>query len=80
MAAEEGEADSEVVGTYMGVEVKFRDVWQDNLEQQFEVIRNILDDYPYVGMVRRCPLPSPPPTAPATRRAPCCTVPAGTRR
>ena len=44
------EVDSEVVGTYMGVEVKFRDVWQDNLEQQFEVIRNILDEYPYVGM------------------------------
>ena len=50
--------DSEVVGTYMGVEVKFRDVWQDNLEQQFEVIRNILDEYPYVGMVRRPPSPS----------------------
>jgi hypothetical protein len=80
MAAEEGEVDSEVVGTYMGVEVKFRDVWQDNLEQQFEVIRNILDDYPYVGMVRRCPLPSQPPTAPATRHAPRWTVPAGTRR
>jgi hypothetical protein len=60
-AAETEEVDSEVVGTYMGVEVKFRDVWQDNLEQQFEVIRNILDDYPYVGMVR--PLSPPPPTS-----------------
>lgn len=50
MAAEEEEEDPEVVGTYMGVKVKFRDVWQDNLEQEFEVIRNILDDYPYVGM------------------------------
>lgn len=43
--------DPEVVGTYRGVPVKFRDVWQDNLEQEMETIRNILDDYPYVGMV-----------------------------
>jgi hypothetical protein len=44
---------TETVGKYRGVDVKFRDVWADNLEQEFSVIRRILDDYPYIGMVRR---------------------------
>ena len=48
------ETITEVVGTFKDVDVKFRDVWQDNLEEQFEVIRGILEEYPYVGMVR-CP-------------------------
>ena len=48
------ETVTEVVGTFKDVDVKFRDVWQDNLEEQFEVIRGILEEYPYVGMVR-CP-------------------------
>ena len=43
--------DSEVVGTYLGVDVRFRDVWADDLEREFAVIRRILDDYPYIGMV-----------------------------
>ena len=34
--------------TWLTPEVRKK--WQDNLEQQFEVIRNILDEYPYVGM------------------------------
>ena len=44
---------TETVGKYRGVDVKFRDVWADNLEQEFSVIRRILDKYPYIGMVRR---------------------------
>lgn len=43
--------ESEVVGTYLGVDVRFRDVWADDLEREFAVIRRILDDYPYIGMV-----------------------------
>ena len=31
------ETITEVVGTFKDVDVKFRDVWQDNLEEQFEV-------------------------------------------
>ena len=40
------------VGTYRGVDVKFRDVWAENIEEEFAVIRRILEDYPYIGMVR----------------------------
>jgi hypothetical protein len=32
---------TETVGKYRGVDVKFRDVWADNLEQEFSVIRRI---------------------------------------
>ena len=42
-----------VVGVYKEVEVIFRDVWEDNLEEEFAVIRRIVDKYPYVSMV--CP-------------------------
>jgi len=39
-----------VVGVYKEVEVIFRDVWEDNLEEEFAVIRRIVDKYPYVSM------------------------------
>ena len=32
-------------------EVDIVDVWADNLEEAFEQIRQIVDDYPYIAMV-----------------------------
>lgn len=36
----------------MAGEVEFVDVWADNLEESFARLRAIVDDYPFVGMVR----------------------------
>ncbi|XP_075479206.1 putative CCR4-associated factor 1 homolog 7 [Primulina tabacum] len=30
--------------------IQIRNVWEDNLEEEFAFIRNIIDDYPYVAM------------------------------
>ncbi len=30
--------------------LRVREVWADNLEQEFELIRNVVEDYPYVAM------------------------------
>ena len=38
------ETITEVVGTFKDVDVKFRDVWQDNLEEQFEVCQVLAKD------------------------------------
>jgi len=29
-----------------------REVWADNLEEEMEIMRNLIDDYPYLSMVR----------------------------
>ncbi|GAB4861825.1 hypothetical protein Ancab_037081 [Ancistrocladus abbreviatus] len=33
-----------------GDSVHFREVWNDNLEEEFGLIRRIVDDYPYIAM------------------------------
>ncbi|GAB4850945.1 ccr4 associated factor [Ancistrocladus abbreviatus] len=33
-----------------GDTVHFREVWNDNLEEKFGLIRRIVDDYPYIAM------------------------------
>ncbi|GMH04467.1 hypothetical protein Nepgr_006306 [Nepenthes gracilis] len=33
-----------------GESVHFRDVWRDNLQEEFDLIRGIVDDYPYIAM------------------------------
>ena len=35
-----------------GKTIEIRDVWESNLEEEMANIREILDDYPYVAMVR----------------------------
>ncbi len=31
---------------------QIREVWADNLEEEMAAIRNIIDDFPFVSMVR----------------------------
>ena len=38
--------------TPAGKTIEIRDVWESNLEEEMANIREILDDYPYVAMVR----------------------------
>eukprot|EP00053_Salpingoeca_punica_P007013 m.64970 g.64970 ORF g.64970 m.64970 type:complete len:70 (-) comp13959_c0_seq1:45-254(-) len=33
---------------------EIRDVWEGNLEEEMAVIREIIQEYPYVAMVRVC--------------------------
>nr|XP_043615201.1 probable CCR4-associated factor 1 homolog 7 [Erigeron canadensis] len=32
------------------IRIRIREVWNDNLEQEFDIIRNIVDDFPYIAM------------------------------
>ena len=36
--------------TSTGEDLRVRDVWQDNLDSELEIIRDIVDDYPYIAM------------------------------
>ncbi len=36
--------------TPSGEILRVREVWQDNLDEELEVIRSIVDDYPYIAM------------------------------
>ena len=35
-----------------GKQIEIRDVWESNLDEEMANIREILEDYPYVAMVR----------------------------
>ena len=36
--------------TSTGEDLRVREVWQDNLDSELEIIRDIVDDYPYIAM------------------------------
>lgn len=36
--------------TESGESLRVREVWQENLEEEFDLIRDIVDDYPFVAM------------------------------
>lgn len=36
--------------TSSGESLRVREVWQENLEDEFDLIRDIVDDYPFVAM------------------------------
>lgn len=36
--------------TSTGDDLRVREVWQDNLDSELEIIRDIVDDYPYIAM------------------------------
>ena len=36
--------------TGTGETLRVREVWADNLEQEFELIRNVVEEFPYVAM------------------------------
>lgn len=62
-----GGSSSPAAGT-----ASIRDVWAENLEAEFASIRQAIQEYPYISMVRRRPLafpsPSPSTRCDATRR------------
>lgn len=36
--------------TKTGDDLRVREVWQDNLDDEMEIIRSVVDDYPYLAM------------------------------
>ena len=36
--------------TSTGEDLRVREVWQDNLDSELEIIRGIVDEYPYIAM------------------------------
>lgn len=36
--------------TASGETLRVREVWQENLEEEFDLIRDIVDEYPFVAM------------------------------
>lgn len=36
--------------TPSGETLRVREVWEDNLEQEMEIVRQVIDKYPYVAM------------------------------
>ena len=36
--------------TSTGEDLRVREVWQENLDSELEIIRDIVDDYPYIAM------------------------------
>jgi len=41
--------------TKSGEDLRVREVWQDNLEEEMGIIRNIVDDYPFLAMDTELP-------------------------
>lgn len=50
-------AASGIFSTPDGRTVEIRDVWASNLDREMEIIRDLIDKYPYIAMV------PPPPTS-----------------
>ena len=36
--------------TQSGEDLRVREVWQDNLDEEMEIIRGMVDDYPFLAM------------------------------
>ena len=42
-------------GSTLQPDVKIRDVWADSLEDEMAIIRDLVENYPYIAMVRLDP-------------------------
>lgn len=51
MVVQEGRAPEGLTcRTPSGETLRVREVWQENLEEEFDLIRDIVDEYPFVAM------------------------------